>query len=136
MFQGASSFNVDVSQWQTYAAYNMNSMFKDATSFSGDVSRWDVRHVEDFSEMFVGSALSQVLCWNVQTGANTSNIFSDTSASFGDDCEDETRASPELGVTEIPASSSFSAASPGRQGVVASSVALVAFIASFSFVLL
>jgi surface protein len=129
MFQGASSFNGDVSQWQTYAAHNMNSMFKNATNFSGDVSGWDVHHVKDFSEMFVGSALNQVLCWHVQEGANTSNMFSDTTASFGDDCEDETRSSPELDVTEIPAAPN-SAASPGLQAGVELSVALVVFIAS------
>jgi surface protein len=119
MFQGASSFNGNVSQWHTYATYDMNSMFKDATSFSGDVSGWDVRHVRDFREMFAGSAFDQVLCWNVQAGADTTNMFNGTLASLGEDCKDETRGFPELDArTETPASST-SAARPGLRAEVA-----------------
>jgi hypothetical protein len=131
MFQGASSFNGDVSHWQTYSTCDMNSMFKDATSFSGDVSGWDVRYVNDFSEMFAGSALDQVLCWNMQAGANTTNMFTGTLASLGEDCKDETRDSPELntGIIETPASST-SAARPGLRAEVALLVAVVAIVAS------
>jgi surface protein len=129
MFQGASSFNGNVSQWHTYATYDMSSMFKDATSFSGNVSGWDVRHVRDFSEMFAGSALDQVLCWNVHAGADTTNMFNGTLASLGEDCKDETRDSLELNTrTEMPASST-SAARPGLRAGVALSVAVVAIIA-------
>ncbi|MFT6268724.1 MAG: surface protein [Alphaproteobacteria bacterium] len=52
MFLGASSFNGNVSLWDTSAVENMNKMFYDATSMTGNLSTWvvgtEVRH-KDFT---------------------------------------------------------------------------------------
>jgi len=41
MFEGAYSFNGNISGWNTVACTNMRSMFSGASSFNGDLSGWD-----------------------------------------------------------------------------------------------
>ena len=55
MFCDASSFNGDVSQFNTSNVTDMSGMFCDAISFNGDLSSWDVRKVQDMSEMTHGA---------------------------------------------------------------------------------
>ena len=128
MFQGASSFDGDLSKWQTYAAYNMNSMFKDASSFSGDLSSWDVRHVEDFGEMFVGSKFNQDLCWDVQAGANITNMFDGTFGSLSTNCKKEKRRITPDVTRGVPDSTNFSA-SPFIQVCTALAIPALALVA-------
>ena len=47
MFEGASSFNKDISNWNTSNVGTMNSMFKDAEAFNQDIRKWDVSNVSD-----------------------------------------------------------------------------------------
>ena len=42
MFQNASAFNADLSQWNTSSAQNMIYMFQNATSFNQNLIEWDV----------------------------------------------------------------------------------------------
>ena len=42
MFRNASSFNSDLSQWDTSSAQNMIYMFQNATSFNQNLIEWDV----------------------------------------------------------------------------------------------
>ena len=42
MFDGATSFNGDLSQWNVSSVTEMDSMFYGTTSFNGDLSQWDV----------------------------------------------------------------------------------------------
>ena len=43
MFCDATSFNGDLSRWDTGKVKKMADMFHDATSFNGDLSKWDIR---------------------------------------------------------------------------------------------
>lgn len=48
-----STFNGDVSDWNTQNVKNMNSMFVGATEFNQDVSNWDVSNVQNMGSMFL-----------------------------------------------------------------------------------
>ena len=56
MFRNASSFNGDVSGWDTSAVITMSSMFLNATAFNGDASGWDTSAVTNMSYMFNNAA--------------------------------------------------------------------------------
>ena len=43
MFQDASSFNSDISNWDVSSVTNMSSMFREASSFNQDLSGWCVQ---------------------------------------------------------------------------------------------
>ena len=57
MFNGATSFNGDLSQWDVSAVTIMSHMFWKAESFNGDISRWDVNAVTDMWFMFQGAKM-------------------------------------------------------------------------------
>ena len=47
MFLGAADFNTDISSWDVSNVTNMVVMFDGASSFNGDISGWDVSNVTD-----------------------------------------------------------------------------------------
>jgi surface protein len=58
MFNGATAFNGDLSLWDTSKVTDMGNMFNYATNFNGDLSSWNLSAVTDITDMFLGSNLS------------------------------------------------------------------------------
>ncbi|MDQ5912905.1 MAG: hypothetical protein QG659_327 [Patescibacteria group bacterium] len=78
-FQGASSFNQDLNSWNTSSAINMGGMFLLASSFNGDISSWDTSQVTSMNSMFNTSAFNQdISAWNVSNVTGMQNMLRST----------------------------------------------------------
>ena len=86
MFDGASSFNGDLSEWDVSGVTGMNGMFDGATSFDGDVSEWDVSGVTGMNGMFDGATSfdGDVLYWDVSGVRSMDNMFRGATSFDGD----------------------------------------------------
>ncbi len=86
MFNGASSFDGDISSWDVFGVNGMSGMFSDST-FNQDISDWDVSHVTDMDGMFSDSTFNQDISdWNVSGVVDMSYMFSDST--FNQDISD------------------------------------------------
>lgn len=59
MFQGATSFNGDISGWNVAAVGGMVNTFLNATSFNGSLGGWNVANCTTFNGMFNGATAFQ-----------------------------------------------------------------------------
>ena len=86
MFDGATLFNGDLSNWDVSNVTDMSSMFYDATTFNGDLSSWDVSNVTDMSSMFHNTLdfNGDLSSWDVSNVTNMSSMFEFASAFNGD----------------------------------------------------
>ena len=83
MFEAASSFNGDISDWDVGHVTNMEGMFQNATRFNQDIGGWNTANVTNMSRMFEGAqALTELNFTNFNTSSVTdmSWMFSGTSA--------------------------------------------------------
>ncbi len=89
MFEGATSFNQDISEWVVSNVVNMRSMFRNARAFNQWLDLWNVRMVVDMSSMFEGaSSFNQPLnSWDVSSVIDMNSMFMDAS-SFNSDIRD------------------------------------------------
>ncbi|MFZ1702943.1 MAG: BspA family leucine-rich repeat surface protein [Saprospiraceae bacterium] len=79
MFNDASSFNGDLSNWDVSNVTDMRNTFNDAALFNGDISTWDVSSVTKMDGMFDGAtAFNQdISTWNVSNVTTTDFMFRD-----------------------------------------------------------
>ena len=83
MFDGAASFNGDISEWDVSKVTDMNGMFSGAASFDHPLDSWDVSKVTYMNGMFNGAAsFDQPLdSWDVSKVTDMNGMF-DGAASF------------------------------------------------------
>ncbi|WP_441001230.1 BspA family leucine-rich repeat surface protein [Fodinibius sp. SL11] len=86
MFRDAKTFDSDLSHWDVSNVTNMERMFSDATSFTSDLSSWDVSKVTDMNRMFHGAASfnANINSWDVNLVSDMGRMFSGAS-SFASD---------------------------------------------------
>ena len=79
MFDGATSFNGDLSSWDVSKVTDMSYMFNFATSFNGNISSWDVSKVTDMESMFaVAHSFNQPLSsWDVSKVTDMNSMFAE-----------------------------------------------------------
>ena len=72
-----TSFNSDISFWDTSAVTNMFSVFIGATSFNGDISNWDTSKVEYMTSMFYGATSfnGDISNWNTAAVTYMASMF-------------------------------------------------------------
>jgi len=83
MFKGAAAFNQNLNSWDVSSVTDMTYMFNDATSFNGDISNWNVSSVTTMDRMFNGaSSFNQdISVWNISNVTDMSFMFSNISLS-------------------------------------------------------
>lgn len=82
-FNSASSFNSDISNWNTSTINYMSGMFMGATSFNNGghplattSGGWDTSNVTSMTSMFQSSAFNQdIASWNTSNVSAMSNLF-------------------------------------------------------------
>ena len=80
MFRGASTFNIDISDWNTSSVSHFANLFKNASSFNQPIGIWDVSSAHNMAQTFAGaSSFNQdVSDWNVSSINNMFAMFSGT----------------------------------------------------------
>jgi surface protein len=75
MFQSAAAFNQPLN-WDTSAVTNMFRMFRAATAFNQDISAWDVSQVSNFGGFMAGKTFSNYSAVNLDAIYNVWSLLS------------------------------------------------------------
>ena len=76
-FGGKSTFNGDISKWNTEKVTTMYYMFHSASAFNQDIGDWNTAQVTDMRDMFLSaSAFNQDIGgWNTAQVTNMRDMF-------------------------------------------------------------
>ena len=82
LFQNATSFNGDISHWDTSSVTGMTAMFNNASVFNRDLGNWDTSSVSNMTSMFNNaSAFNRDLGnWDTSSVSNMTAMFNNASA--------------------------------------------------------
>ena len=82
MFNGASAFNQPLNSWNVSNVTDMSNMFQYATSFDQDISGWDVSNVTNLARMFLNATSfdQDISGWDVSKVTNMNAMFNGASA--------------------------------------------------------
>jgi surface protein len=77
LFDGATNFNGNISDWNTQNVVTMRGMFQLSTSFNQDIGSWNTSNVTDMSFMFyrAESFNQDISGWDVGSVANMNTMF-------------------------------------------------------------
>ena len=92
LFNGATSFNGNLSAWNTSCVTDMYGMFEGATSFNGDLASWNTSSVTDMETMFYGAtSFNQDLCaWrDAFPYYNADDIFANSGCTYQDQPQED-----------------------------------------------
>jgi surface protein len=82
MFRSATSFNQNISNWNTSNVTNMSNMFFGAKSFNQDIGNWNTSSVTNMTAMFFSAASfnQNIGSWNTSNVTNMSAMFTNAGA--------------------------------------------------------
>ena len=80
LFENATTFNQDISSWDTSNVIRMNTMFKNATAFNQNIGSWTVSKVQYMGSMFRGASNfnQDIGGWNTVNVTSMAYMFSET----------------------------------------------------------
>mmetsp|Transcript_38669 Transcript_38669/g.89845 ORF Transcript_38669/g.89845 Transcript_38669/m.89845 type:complete len:284 (+) Transcript_38669:510-1361(+) len=82
LFESATKFNQDLSEWDVSKVTSLAQMFNEGTDFNKNISEWDVSRVTEMGKMF-GDAISfnqNLSEWDVSQVTKMKNMFNGASS--------------------------------------------------------